>query len=250
MSEQVGTRPRAAVWPPDPMGWWPQSGRPWTAGLEHAAEHLQRAARLISIWSLAELAPGRLVPWLAVAFGAGTILYFGADREPTVWGCAIALSLACAGAYLARARPAIFPLAVALAALTAGFATGTFKRALIAHPVLQATVSNVSLEGFIETREERERSDRIVVHVTHIEGRRLDDEHPLARVRLAVSNGAPRQSAGAPPLSTAAVVAARKRSAPPVGSFVRLKARLLPPLEPVRPGGYDFGRDMYFQHVV
>ena len=34
-----------------------------------------------------------------------------------------------------------------------------------------------------------------------------------------------------------------------VGSFVELKARLLPPMSPSRPGSYDFGRDMYFQRI-
>jgi competence protein ComEC len=41
----------------------------------------------------------------------------------------------------------------------------------------------------------------------------------------------------------------RKGTAPEVGSFVELKARLQPPLAPLRPGSYDFGRDMYFQGI-
>src|SRR5580692_7854240 len=41
----------------------------------------------------------------------------------------------------------------------------------------------------------------------------------------------------------------RKGTAPDVGSFVELKARLQPPLAPMRPGSYDFGRDMYFQGI-
>jgi hypothetical protein len=40
-------------------------------------------------------------------------------------------------------------------------------------------------------------------------------------------------------------VSVRKGTAPAVGSFVEFKARLSPPLEPLRPGGYDFARDMY-----
>ena len=44
-------------------------------------------------------------------------------------------------------------------------------------------------------------------------------------------------------------VAVRKGTAPPVGSFVQLKARLTPPLAPLRPGGYDFARDLYFQQL-
>src|SRR4029079_6988157 len=41
----------------------------------------------------------------------------------------------------------------------------------------------------------------------------------------------------------------RKGTAPAVGSFVELKARLLPPMAPLRPGAYDFGRDMYFAGI-
>jgi competence protein ComEC len=41
----------------------------------------------------------------------------------------------------------------------------------------------------------------------------------------------------------------KKGTAPAVGSFVELKARLQPPLAPLRPGSYDFGRDMFFQGI-
>ena len=98
-------------------------------------------------------------------------------------------------------------------------------------------------------REERERSDRIVVRVNRIEGGRLDEEHPLERVRLAISKGSARAAGGAAASAAGPPGAPRKSTAPAVGSFVKLKARLSPPLEPVRPGGYDFARDMYFQQI-
>jgi hypothetical protein len=41
----------------------------------------------------------------------------------------------------------------------------------------------------------------------------------------------------------------KKGTAPDVGSFVDLKARLLPPLAPLRPGAYDFSRDLFFQGI-
>ena len=44
-------------------------------------------------------------------------------------------------------------------------------------------------------------------------------------------------------------VAVRKGTAPTVGSFVAFKAHLSPPLQPLRPGGYDFARDIYFQSI-
>ncbi len=74
-------------------------------------------------------------------------------------------------------------------------------------------------------REERARSDRITVRVEHIELARHDPTP--ARVRVAV----------------------RKGTAPDVGDFVAFKAHLAPPLAPLRPGGYDFARDMYFAGI-
>jgi competence protein ComEC len=79
--------------------------------------------------------------------------------------------------------------------------------------------------GWVEARETRERTDRIVVRVDRIEGRRLEDAPQ--RVRLSL----------------------RKGTAPNVGAFVELNARLNPPLAPLKPGSYDFARDLYFQGI-
>jgi competence protein ComEC len=174
---------------------------------------------------LADVGPGRLTPWLAVSFGFGIVLYFAAEQEPALWASLALASGTIVAAVLARHRPIGFPLMVGAAAIAAGFATATVKRALIDHPVLPAVVWNVDVTGFVEVREERERSDRIVVRVHHSEGPRLKE--PLERVRVSV----------------------RKGTSPPVGSFVTFKARLTPPLEPLIPGGYDFARAMYFQGI-
>jgi len=84
---------------------------------------------------------------------------------------------------------------------------------------------SVALTGFVETRDVREKTDRFVLRVVSMESPR--DMTKLERVRLSVKKG----------------------TAPEVGSFVELKARLMPPLGPQRPGSYDFGRDLYFQGI-
>jgi competence protein ComEC len=117
-------------------------------------------------------------------------------------------------------------MALAAAAASAGFALATGKGAQIAHPILQHPLFDAEISGWIEVREERERTDRMVLAVHRMEARRLDAK--LERVRLSV----------------------RKGTAPPVGAFVQLKARLNPPLQPLRPGGYDFARDLYFQRIA
>jgi competence protein ComEC len=51
----------------------------------------------------------------------------------------------------------------------------TVKTALIDHPVLHRPAAGVEIAGFVEAREERERTDRIVIQVHRIEGHRLDE---------------------------------------------------------------------------
>ncbi len=200
-------QPRAMAWPSAPA--------PSFSG---ARENIQRC--LIS-----DAAAGRLMPWLPIAFGIGVVFYFTSPSEPNRWVAPCLTAVLALAAILARARPVIFPLLLALATATAGFAVVSLKSARIAHPILQRSAWNIQITGFVEMREERERTDRFVLRVTQMESPRAQVK--LDRVRLSVKKG----------------------TAPAVGSFVELKARLQPPLAPMRPGSYDFGRDMYFQGI-
>ena len=174
---------------------------------------------------MAEVAPGRLLPWLPVAFGLGIVLYFTADREPAVWAAA-GVAVATIALVVALRRSTLgFPLMLAVAAVATGFAVATLHTARIAHPVLQHPVATATLSGFVEVREEREKSDRVVIRLHSFDAARVAEKPE--RVRVAV----------------------RKDTAPAVGAFVELKAHLSPPLQPLRPGGYDFARGMYFQEI-
>ena len=130
----------------------------------------------------------------------------------------------CAVAFLAR-RGRFFVAAVMVAAVACGFAIATWKTARVAHTVLARPLNSVTLSGFVETRDIREHTDRFVLRVTQMDAPRMPAK--LERVRLSVKKG----------------------TAPDVGSFVELKARLLPPLAPLRPGSYDFARDLFFQGI-
>jgi competence protein ComEC len=207
----------AGTWPPREAaragGFAPSGFGAWPSLLDKLRE-----------WVRAEAGAGRLLPWVPVAFGAGIAFYFSADHEPVASVTAVAAAGSCAAALLLR-RQKIFPLAVMIAAMAAGFAVATWKTERIAHGVLARPMYGVSLSGFVETRDIRERTDRFVLRVTQMESSRGATK--LERVRLSV----------------------RKGTAPAVGSFVEMKARLQPPLSPMRPGSYDFGRDMYFQGI-
>jgi competence protein ComEC len=217
MADQNKAQGRAGTWPG-------ASGVavPWHVPLPRFAGPI---VAQISQWAAAEVAPGRLMPWLPVGFGFGIVLYFTAEREPVWWVAAATAAMAVGISWLSRARPVAFPLALAVAAIASGFAAATVKSRLVDHVVLRAPAYGVSLKGFVERREELERSDRIVLHVANMEGGRAG-AHP-ERIRISV----------------------RKGTAPAVGTFVALKARINPPSSPFRPGGYDLSRDLYFQRI-
>lgn len=216
MAEQDEGRAKAGTWP----AW---RGAVSGSRIE-AAELAAPVMAMLRNWLRAEAGDGRLLPWVPVAFGAGIAVYFSADREPMLWAALAAAGLTCAAAFLLRRRAA-FAAMLMVAAAAAGFAVATVRTARVAHVVLAHPVYASSVKGFVEAREVRERTDRFVLRVSAISGRRAIPK--LERVRLSV----------------------RKGTAPAVGSFVELKARLLPPLAPLRPGAYDFGRDLYFQGI-
>jgi competence protein ComEC len=204
---------------------WPPRGAAQAGGFAPTGAGLWEplAARLRT-WARAEAGAGRLLPWVPVAFGTGIALYFAADREPVLPVAAATAIGLCAVAFLLR-QHRFFAVLLMIAAIAAGFATATWRTARLAHLVLTRPLYAVSLSGFVETRDIRERTDRFVLRVARIEGPR--EQIVLERVRLSV----------------------RKGTAPDVGSFVELKARLLPPLAPLRPGAYDFSRDLFFQGI-
>jgi competence protein ComEC len=209
---------RATTWPPEARG------RAW-AGPWRLSGLADGARTQFDRCLATDFAPGRPILWLPVAFGIGIILYFTAAHEP-FWWASLALTVGFGAAGFAlRASIVGFPAMLGLAAIAAGFTVATLKTHVISHPVLSTPVFSAQLSGFVEMREERERSDRIVLRVHRMDGGRVAEK--LERVRLSV----------------------RKGTAPAIGSFVELRARLNPPLAPLRPSGYDFARDMYFQRI-
>jgi competence protein ComEC len=205
---------------------WPPHGAAQAGGFAPTGVGLWTSlVERLRAWARAEAGAGRLLPWVPVAFGTGIAFYFAADREPVLPVAAATAFGLCALAFWLR-RHRFFPILVMIAAVACGFATATWRTAHVAHAVLARPLYSVSLSGFVETRDIRERTDRFVLRVMRMESAR--DQVPLERVRLSVKKG----------------------TAPDVGSFVELKTRLMPPLAPLRPGAYDFARDLFFQGIA
>jgi competence protein ComEC len=167
----------------------------------------------------------RLFPWIAVAFGAGILVYFTAvDGEP-----ALAAPLLVAGGLAALmpflgARPVSLALVLALSAAFLGFATAASRVARVASPVLSRTTI-APLTGLIEALDEREEGARLILRVESFGA--LGPETRPRRVRVTY----------------------KAAQALKPGDFIAATARLLPPPEAARPGGYDFARDAFFRGI-
>jgi competence protein ComEC len=203
---------------------WPVAGAQWGWNGVWPQVGFAVPAR-VRAWAAAQIGAGRLFPWFAVAFGSGIVLYLAADHEPAWWAALSAVVIAAIAVIFLRRRPLAFVLALGLFAVALGFAVATIKATLIDHPILRFPAYSASVAGFVELRDESQKSDRFVLRLERIEGNRIVDKPQ--RIRLSVRRG----------------------MAPPAGAFVEAKAQLNPPLQPLRPGSYDFARDLYFQRI-
>jgi competence protein ComEC len=171
-----------------------------------------------------EIAHRRLFLWLPVAAGAGVILYFAADREPSLAYAGVLTAGGAVLAFLLRRWRAPFAFALVLAVLSAGFLSASLRSTLLSAPVIDK-VRVLKLTGTIEEMDLRRVGARFVVRVAKAEG--LRPEETPYRLRLTL------------------------RETPHVeaGAFISVTARVLPPARLVLPGGYDFARDAYFARI-
>ena len=162
--------------------------------------------------------------WLPVAAGAGVVLYLYADREPSLWLILPAAISFAAAAYFARDRRPAFYVLCGLCAVFAGELSASLRTARVAAPAIDR-IRFATLEGFIEEMDFRRTGARFILRVHSAEG--LAPGQTPFRARLSL------------------------RRAPPfeAGTFVRVKARLLPPARASLPGGYDFARDAWFARL-
>jgi len=158
------------------------------------------AVKLAPLWGVfgrafeTEVALRRPFLWLPVAAGTGVVLYLYADREPSLGVLA----------YLARAKRLAFYFLCGFCAVFAGELSAALRTARVAAPVI-AKIRIVTLEGFIEEMDFRRNGARFLLRVHSAEG--LAPEHTPFRVRLSMRRTPPFEA----------------------GTYVSLKARLLPP---------------------
>ncbi len=169
-----------------------------------------------------EAAERRLFLWLPVAAGSGAISYLVADREPSLAYAAGAAALFAFLAYVLRERRLGRIIALGLCCLCLGILSASWRTARVAAPRIDR-IEFATLEGFIEEMDFRPTGARFVLRPVKAEGL----EQLPYRIRLTISRTPPFEA----------------------GTYVRLKARLLPPAQASLPGGYDFSRDAWFARI-
>ncbi len=198
-------------------GWTPATIG-WRTRLALSAEAWGRRA------SAAVALEGERRTWfntLPVAFGLGIGAYFAADREPLWWGPPLAIGIFALAAWLARLRPLLMATFVALCVAAAGLLAGMLRTERVQAPVLERTMLG-TLSGFIESIDERSADQRLLLLVTGFAA--LPQEARPRRVRITL-----------------------RKTPLLAGEHIALTARLMPPPEAARPGGYDFARDAFFR---
>jgi competence protein ComEC len=171
-----------------------------------------------------EIALRRPFLWLPAAAGAGAIAYLTADRDPSLW-LVLPVTVLCGWlAWRLREHRLVFFASCGICAFFAGELSAAWRAARVAAPKIdRTTIANV--EGFIEQMDFRRRGARFVLRIHKAEG--IAPESTPLRVRLTTRRTPPFEA----------------------GTYVRLKARLLPPARASLPGGYDFARDAYFAQI-
>ncbi len=173
-----------------------------------------------------EVELGRASLWLPVLFGAGILTYFGLPREPSAGALVFASAAAIALTIVNRRRAALFRLWLALAAVIAGTTMMKLRTEMVAAPIVAGDYTG-DLTGWVESIERMSTNvRRIVVRVVSLED--MAPEETPFRVRITVRG---------------------QFDAVRVGSGISGLVALQSPPAPVMPGGYDFGRELFYEGI-
>lgn len=179
---------------------------------------------VVSEWLLRQrqAQAGRAFLWAPVALTCGIWIYFGLESEP---GFSITLAVivfAVAALVFGRHRGAV--LLFAMVAL--GFGLAKARTSWVATPLVAASTGEVQLVGQVEDVAVSGKRLVLVVAPQQVEGIAASDLPQ--RLRLTSFS---------------------KLGKPSIGDHVAAKVRLSPLPSPVFPGGFDYGRQLFFEGI-
>jgi competence protein ComEC len=166
--------------------------------------------------------------WVPVAIGLGIALYFALPFEPRISHTLAALAVSLILTLLVRSGTLAVFLVGAMAWASTGFIAANVRSLVVAAPVLERPLTNVTVEAIVERMEVRpgRGGHRLTLAVIRI-GDLAAEQRPV-RIRVRIM----RPLIGLAP-----------------GDAIRLTASLSPPARPILPGDYDFGRAAWFQYI-
>ncbi|MBX3497229.1 MAG: ComEC/Rec2 family competence protein [Parvibaculum sp.] len=168
----------------------------------------------------------RLFLWTPVLIATGVAAYFAVDFEPPLMAALAAAAVLALAFIPLRQRAAVAPLAAGLLCVALGFAAASLRSHVVAGPVLERPQAGV-LTGRVVAVEETETGALVAVLEPASFARLRTDELPR-RVRVNIR---------------------LKEASLAPGATVSLRARLMPPPEPVLPGGFDYARQVWFESL-
>lgn len=172
---------------------------------------------------------GRWALWAPVFLGLGVGIYFSLPVEPWRWFGVVAAGGLGLLLYLFRLKPAIQLLLIPVFLSATGFSAIQIRSLTRHAPVLTERLGPVNISGRLIAVERQEAGVRYLIAPTAIE--RLSPAQIPARIRLRLSGK-----------SRADMTLA-------AGDRVWLRGVLLPPPGPVSPGGFDYGRMLWFERI-
>ncbi len=169
---------------------------------------------------------GRWFVWLPVLFGCGIAIYMALPSEPPLVIAVGAVLLAVPLRIFLRATvlQLIFSSVCLMVAL--GFLDAKLRTMAVEAPVVQRKLFNRQLTGWVEYAERKNRKAVVTLRLMALEGVKM--EAMPARVRVSIRG---------------------KAAVPAAGDAIRVNATLMPPPEPVIPGGFDYARRYWFNGI-
>jgi competence protein ComEC len=176
---------------------------------------------LARIW---ELEKERLAVWSPLFLVTGIWTYFSLAQEPPLMLAAVAMLVAAVIFWRWRSNKLLIILAIVLA----GFGIAKLRSEWIGTPLLRAYIPEAWLTGWVSDIDRRGKSSRIlIVDIETVQGLPSDEIPQSVRLR---ATGKPGQELR-------------------IGDHITLTASLSPLPRPVAPGGFDYGRQLYFQSI-
>jgi len=164
--------------------------------------------------------------WSPILLACGIGLYFSLSFEPSLMVAIAVFAIFAALLWLLRHQGILAVLTLAVFLISLGFAAASFRVWRVAQPVLDREMAGDLVARIIDV--ERTESGGLSLLLAPQSFARLKPQALPGHVRITLRQKAPEL---------------------PVGALISLRARLMPPPEPVEPGGFDYARQIWFEGI-